>query len=569
MHKTTLLASLVLVACAQTAQPSNPMAQSPTPPVMYDVTPVAGVPVRDPVIGTAVSIRFDGPVRQQIPVGTNGANLYRFSLRAERNIEVRLPAFSIASLVSSDGRLGCLVNGDGMPNFANFRVVNFASGQTMSGPTGLWPTAGSHQQMLGLSSDNFQMRAGDEISLMVRGDVRRIESSCPFVGRSYFITGGRNGHFFTNGDVRILDENRAALPQEIEGNRELPGNAFTVTQPELHLGLSTMVASSTAVKGQQNVRSVAIALTANGTSDIQVNRLPPIGVGDIGRGYRRESFSSVVTTCAFFDGSTQIGPACRPNGNGRLDYRDLHYPVARGTTRVLTLQCNEQSTVQNLENGDRYAIGFVDADGVEAMDSDGNAAHVTVADALTRQLTNPTVEVTVVNNGFLSIGASPLPEGRRVTGGNQWRVVADYWVQAGLEDQSTDRVAVTWSNPFSSDCISEVAVTQDRIIHGQARVSPGMTSVDIDLSMNPLSFTTTTRRVEVMARFDMPMDGGHCMVGSQHQFGLAIGLTSGVWNSNFRNFPNLRNLGGTSHEPIYAGGAAPFGNPVTLVNPGL
>lgn len=569
--KKSLLGSLVTlsIACAQTAQPAAPMAQPPTPPpVMQDVPPVAGVPVRQPTIRTALVIRFDGPATQRIPVGTNGINMYRFAIRAERDVQVRLPAFTFASLVSSSGQLGCLASNDGGPNFANFRVMNLGTGETVSGPTSLWQTAGAYRQMLGLS-DTMRMRTGEEISFVVRGDVRRTNSSCPFVGQSYMITAGHDGRFFSTDDVRILDEDRDALPEEINGNVEIPGNPFTVTRPELHIGLGSSVASMTVVKRQLNVRSLAITLTASGASDLLVNRLPPIGIGDIGSGRRRSDFTNVVTACTLLDGDTQIGAARVPDSNGQIDYRDLRYAITRGTTRVLTMQCTEDSVVSNLRNGDRYAIGFGGTDGIEAVDSDGNTAFVTVDEALTRQLTTPSVEITVVNSGSLSIGPQPLATGRSVTGGNPWFLVAEYWAQAIIEDQATDRAAVTWNNPTSSDCIYEVGVAHNGILRGHANVSPGMTSVDVDLSTSPLILTSTTSRVQVMVRFNMPQAGTRCAVGTQHQFGLALGVTTGEWDSNYRTVVNLRNTGSISGERIYPAGVVEFGNPVMLVNPGI
>ncbi len=568
MKKSVFLGSMTMfsIACVQVESPSAPM--TPATHEQRDVPPIAGVPVAGPTIRNALTIRFDGPTTQRVPVGANNVNMYRFALRAERNVEIRFPTFTFASLLSSTGQLGCLAGNEG-PNFANFRVMNLETGATVSGPTGLWQTTGAYRQTLGLSTDTFRMRTGQEVSFMVRGDVRRINSSCPFVGQSYVITAGQNGSFFSAGDVRILDEDRDALPVEINGNVEIPGNPFTITRPELHIGLGSSVASSTVVKHQTNVRSVAITLTSSGASDLLVNRLPPIGIGDIGNGRNRSNFNTIVNTCTLIDGTTQISPARVPDANGQLDFRGLNYAIARGTTRVLTVLCNEDSVVVNRRNGDRYAIGFPNADGIEAIDSDGNTAFVTVDEALTRQVTNPIVEITVVNNGTLSLESLPLVMNRVVTGGNPWFLIADYRLQASLEDQIVDRAAVTWNAQTSSECIYQVGIAYNGVLRGQSIVSAGMTSVDVDLSGSPLTFTSTHNGVQVMVRFNMPQEDTRCAVGTQHQFGLALGITSNEWDSNYRTVANLRNTGTISGERIYATGQVEFGYPVRLVNPGI
>lgn len=575
-----MLVTVMLVGCGDAAStttmdpsPTQPMDAPlvdtrPAPTRQLDVPPTAGVPVQLPTIGTALRVRFDGPATQRIAMGTTGAYLYRFALRAERNLQVRLPAFTLASLVSSSGHLGCLVDGDGTPNFTNLRATNMDDGATLSGPTSLWPTAGSYRQTLGLS-DVVQMRQGDEISIAVRGDVPRTESSCPVVGQSYAITAGREGRFFSPGDVRILDENRDALPQEIDGNVEIPGNPFTITRSELRIGLGSAVSSSTIVKRQANVRSVAITLTANDSSDLLVRDLPLLGVGDIGAGIRRFDFDSVVTSCTLHEGDVQIGEAQAPDSTGVLGYRNINYVVARGTTRTLVVQCTADSVVSQ-RRGDRYAIGLLNAEDIDVVDTDGIPAYVIIDDLLERQLRNPVTEITVVNSGLLAVGNDMIPSAERiVTGGNPWFRVANYWAQASIESQVVDRAAVTWGDQATSECVYQVGIFYEGTLRGQARVYPGMTRVDVDLSASPLSITSTTGLVQVMARFEMPRNGTRCDVGSQHQFGLGVGITTGEWDSNYSTSTNLRTTGTISGERIYTTRQVELGGPVTLVSPGI
>ncbi len=565
-----LIPSLLACASERSEAPTGrPNPELPparlTPPAMRDVPAVAGVAVPPISYRTAVRLRFDGPAAQQVRAGAR-ADLYRFTIQAERDIVVRLPPFLLEALVSN-GRIGCLVNAASEANFTDFRVDDLRTNALVAGPGNLRPTAGSARQSIAFPSDALRMRAGEERTLVFRTTtVDQDETGCPFANQRFVVTAGFDGRFFRPGDVRVLDEDRAATAEEIEGNVEIPGSPFTIIRPELHVGLSSAVPSSTGVKNQGDVQAVAFTLTANGASDVLVQELPPVGVGDVGMGRQRASFRDVAVACALYDGSlrTQVENPRQPNAEGQLLYRGLRYVVPRGTTRTLIVLCRHDSVVAQ-DEGDRYSLGFAGPEGIIAVDTEGARVRVTVDAALTRQLTDPTVEVTVRNAGRLVITPQPS-DGGTATGGDLWHVAAVYDLSLLHEEGQVTRLGLTWDVSERSDCLAELAIAYNRVIRGRVPILTDATQrAEIHFEGAPLPITAAPGRLQVLARFNVPRAGTGCTSGTRYAIGLARGLTATPWEATYAGRANLTTIGSTSGEYVFATTELPRGQPITVI----
>ncbi len=566
--KNALLLSLILFACAPgrseapATRPSSELPPAlPVSPAPRDVPAVTGVAVPPVSHRTALRLRFDGPPTQAVRVGMQ-VDLYRLTFQAERSIELRLPPFLLEALVSND-RLGCLVNDAGRPNFVDLRLDDLRTGALLAGPASLRPTAGSPRQPVTFPSDVLMMRAGEERTLAFRATtVDQDETGCAFTNQRFVVTAGSDGRLFRPGDVRVLDEDRAATAEEIDGDVEIPGNPVTVIRPELRIALSSAVMSSTGVKNQGDVPAVAITLTANGASDVLVRGLSPVGVGDIGLGRRRGNFQDVAVACALYDGMRQVGSPRVPNPEGRLLYQNLNYVVTRGTTRTLIAICSHDSVVAQ-DNGDRYSLGFPGPEGVDAVDTDNRRVRVTVSPELTRQLTDPAVEVTVRRSGTFTL--VPLPSGgRTVTGGDVWQVVAEYRALAIHEPSAIERLAITWDNR-EGGCLDAVAIASDRVIQNWAYAPATGTNADIELDARPIVVVNRPVDLQVLARFHEPRPGTRCEPGTTYAFGLAAGLTDGEWDTTPVGSLNVRWIGLVSGARVHLPGPIAGGRPVTVV----
>ncbi len=559
---------LALLACASErseAPATRPAPEVPvtmlTPP-MRDVPAVAGVRVPPVSHRTALRLRFDGPATQLVRVGDR-VDLYRITLQAERDLEARLPPFLLEALVTNE-RIGCLVNNESRANFTNLRVDDLHTGALLAGPASLRLTAGSPRQSIRLPSDTFQMRAGEERTLAFRATtVDQDETGCPFANQRFVVTAGSDGHFFRPGDVRILDEDRPATDAEIEANVEVTGNPITIIRPELHIGLGTTVASSTGVKNQPNVPAVAITLAANGASDIQVRRLPPVGVGDVGWGWRRLNFPDVVLTCALYDGQAQVGTAQRPNSEGQLSYEGLSYIIPRATTRTLIARCRHDSVVAQ-STGDRYGIGFAGPEGIDAIDADNRRVRVTVDGAITGQLTAPTVEVTVRNAGRLVITPQPS-DGGTATGGDLWHVAAAYDLALLHEEGQVARLGLEWDTSERSDCLSELAIAYNRVIRARVAVPADASRAEIHFGATPLPIVAAPGRLQVLARFNPPRAGTRCTSGTRYAIGLSRGFTGAPWDATYAGQANLTTIGSMSGEYVFTADELPRGLPITVI----
>lgn len=337
------------------------------------------------------------------------------------------------------------------------------------------------------------------------------------------------------------------------------------------VALASTPSSSTVVRNSTQVPSVGLVFTAGPLSDVLITATQLTGVGDVIGTFAVSNFWNVVTSCALFDGATQVGLSASPDSTlGTMRITNMNLRVPRGTSRTLVARCSTDSVVA-LPRGDRYAIGVATATDVVAEDESGNPTVPVLASALIRNASYlaDAVIITVLANGTLTITPDVMPRSTiLVAGTDVWQNVAQYRATAQHEG-----VTITQANLASlgdSASFTQVAIAREGIISGRNTLLAGINqNRDILLTGTgtltvprdgSVTFQLWANVSSVVAWGTNPATSGIARSGAQIALGLNAGLETGEWDANYRGHLNVRATGAISGDRIYAAGAPMFGN---------
>src|SRR5574337_256244 len=291
--------------------------------------------------------------------------------------------------------------------------------------------------------------------------------------------------------VPTNDASEASAEDATDAQAEASADATPTDAPALP-GLTVTLAADpsglvVAVKKQHNIPSVGLVFTAGPDSDEFVRFVRLTGIGDVSGRFASDGLAQIVTVCALFDGSTQVGLAESPDPvSGAMNVTNVNVRVAAGTSVTLQARCTADSVVAQ-PGGDNYAIGIATASDVVAEDADGHPSSMTVASNVLRNATTmPVVVVTVRNAGSLTIEPYDMrPSTILVAGGGVWQNLAQY--RATARDEGATLTRADLVSAGDAACFTQIAVARDGRVLGTAILPAGDNqSHDVDLSADPI-----------------------------------------------------------------------------------
>jgi hypothetical protein len=376
-----LFASIATGCSCGSSHMRPPLADTGPPPVMGD----AGVPGTDtgmyewpdaapaadsgtdagPVITTALRIVFDGPADSAYLRGSQDVVMYRFSLTAYEDVEIRSVPFELAGLTAADYIVGTL----GTEYFRDLKIKDADTGVTLMGPTTL---SGSP------FSDAFIVRAGETRHFNVTMDLANTEDIVnEFYGdgnNRYRVTIGDGTRFFPVDGVRRVSDGSFVEPEAIENNVTIPGNAMTIVDAELLVTRAAVPCLPIAVRNEPLVPTTGIVFTASAANDILIRSVRLTGSSvDL-------PLNDVVTYCALFQGDTQVGLSAAPDEFGLMRIPGVNVTVPAGSSVSLTVRCTMDSVVDG--DFDTWSVGIDFPVDIDAVREDGYSATPTLDDRL-------------------------------------------------------------------------------------------------------------------------------------------------------------------------------------------
>lgn len=519
--------------------------------------------------GGQLTSSFNGPVSQNYSKGSTEATLFKFSIAAASNIEVRKLYFNISSTNS-----GFVKGGSGTEYFTNIKVKNLDTGTTVMGPVSMPSTVANRATQTGTitMTDAFTMKAGQVLNMAVMANLSNSEDT----DRNFFTNGtstyqviwsnngASTGNLFGSTDVRLTDTGEY-LTTNIVPNSAITGNSMTVKSSSLAISLAGSPSSGTVVKKQANISTTGLVLTAGGQSDITVTQIKLTGQGKTASGaYIASDLANVVNSCGFWDGATPVGLAQGPDTTlGTMTISNMSYKIAAGSSKTLIVKCTADSIVNSTGTGDLYSVGIAAVGDVTAQDGSANSVTPTLTAGVTGVASgqSPSVFQTVTNGGTLTIATDNLRASTiLVADGSTWQNLAQFKATAQNEDISIDRIAVTSTGDAAN--FTAVAIAKDGATKGWDILPSGvMKAKDIDLSGAPMTVPKDgSVTFQVWAKLATTQSSstvsgatsGVSRSGNTLAAGVSANQTTGEWDSNYNDKFNVRATGAASGQRVYA-----------------
>jgi hypothetical protein len=531
--------------------------------------------------GGALTNAFNGPATSNVAKGQLAVPLYKFSLTAENNLEIRTMSFSLATTA---GAGTCTLKGTGGTNyFRSLKIKNLDTGVTVMGPTELASSLASAVTTDASGtitlSDSFNIAAGQTLNLAIVADLSNSEDATgEFFGNSdcgYKVT----LNAFGSSDVRIVETGEFLSTSKIIPNSANTGNQINVKASSLTVSLAGSPSSGTIVKKSQNVPVAGLVLAAGAQSSVLITnltltcqaQLASTGVS-FGAAGALANCDERITGLSLWDGATQVGTAKAPDTTtGAAQITNLNLNIPAGTSKSLSVHATFSSAASTTAPYDKISVGVAAASDIQAQDADSNTVTASLNSAVSANASgaSPSVVQTILNSGTITITSDSHPVSTIVVAGKDvWVPFAQYKASAQFEAIELDRVAIlassTGSNLYDNAVFAAVAVASGGAVKGQDILSSGSTGTkDIDLSANKIvvpkdgsvqfQLWGKLSNIQSSSSVSGATSGVH-RSGMAPSLGLKSGLTSGEWDSNYFASLNIRSTGQASGERVYASG---------------
>ena len=385
--------------------------------------------------GGVLTIAFNGPNATNIGTKVTDQVLYRFSMTAANDIEIKKFRIGFCHDPGGDGSFANIA--DDLDDVTDVKIVDEDSGQVVAGPTdgtGFTEDAtdgcedavqGTYKQY----TDTFDLKAGVTRNFKITADIdtglntTNNELAATDVINVMIDGFGESDNATTSGDVSVLKyagTNTAVDDSDIVPNTDMIGNNMTLQASSLTLGLSSTPGDSTYVKGTKDTSVVAFNFSAALASDIKVTNITLTGyVDDDGTapfakiGSNSDSSlttSGLVSAVKLYDGDTGTLIDDTPdtnnlnNSTGTVIFNNLVWNIAAGTTRKLLVK-TDLSTNPTSGANDYFSFDIDATTDVTALDSSSQTVNAGQADP--NASTNPTNVVTVSSGGSVNLALAP------------------------------------------------------------------------------------------------------------------------------------------------------------------
>lgn len=520
--------------------------------------------------GGQLTVSFNGPTASNIAKGGQDVVLFRFSLASPdntleiRNVDFRIRGTAGTSLIKGTG---------GTEYFRDIKIVNLDTGATWMGPTSL-PSAcpagndGTHANCRITLTDSRNINAGQVLNLAITADLWNgnddVAGEFSSTGTNQYRVelGDASNVLFASSDVRVVSTGEFLASDKIVPNTTILGNPMTVKASGLTVSLAASPAAGTAVKRQEGIPTVGLVFTAADQSDIAVRTVKLTGSGSLdGVFYSATTVKDIITSCALFDGDTQVGLSQAPDTTaGTFNITNMNLVVPRGTSKTLVARCTADSVVEGA--ADYIAVGIAANADVTAEDQESNNVTAAVSTQVTTNAgASPILVQTIRNSGTLTISPNDMRASTIVIGDNGavWQNLAQFRATAQFEAVEIEKLIATSTGVAAN--FTQIAVAQGGATKGMNILPSGShSSVDIDMTSNRIvvpkdgsvDFQLWGKLANVVSSSTVSGSSNAPRSGNLLSLGIASNITSGDWDSTYAGQLNVRANGAASGDRLFA-----------------
>jgi len=353
-----------------------------------------------------LTVVFNGPNTGDISENKTAVTIWNGAMTAANLVEVRNLAFAITGNDMCTGACGTVST---THNYQNFRLVDAATGSTISGPYDMSSVTDGTGATITMT-DDFTIPSGETWDVQLLMDV---QDDATFTD----ITAGDTiAASWTAASTTARDANNDTLTvgTDIIPGSNLLGNTFTIRTASLTVAVASSPGSATHVKGTSDVDMVGFAFTAGTASDVTVSAVTFKMYGDDDASFSSTDLKDVnvvnaISSCSIYDSSTGAlidgpeSPGTFTTAVGSdITFSGFEWLVPAGASYRMSVRCNLANL--NPDTTDAVAVTNdivtleIDATGdVSATDGDGNSVAGTTAN------TTQTIAQTIANAGTLAI----------------------------------------------------------------------------------------------------------------------------------------------------------------------
>ena len=395
-----------------------------------------------------VTLTFLGPSSKDIAKNGNDIEIYRFTMVAQSNVEVRNLRATLLASASAAGASGLLTTGNAA-NYTDLKVTNVANNTTWWGPKDVSGTDGGagDSSFTADFNDVQTLQAGTVYTFAVTVDVETTATA----GES--ITFRKDA--WGSSDLRNLDNSTFLSPTaDVVPSGALTGNPMSVVAASLAASLGSTPTSQSFVKGTASVDMLGLNLKAGDANAITVTEVSTVGMMDedpstaFADGVENTlNVSDVITSCRLMDGATQVGTSKSPTvTTGVMNFTGFNLTIAAGQTKSLKVNCDISNSAPGSE---RVAFKVT---GLTAQDPDGTS----VTASGTPVNSTPTTIITITSTGTMSYSLAPddtESEAGLVVAGTT-SVLAKLRLTAQNEELKQTKLRISLVNAVQSSVVS-------------------------------------------------------------------------------------------------------------------
>lgn len=316
-----------------------------------------------------VTLSFQGPSVADYAVQQQDVELFRFTMNAKSNIEVRSLGLTLAAPASATG--GLKVDATSSANYTDIKFTDATSNQLLAGPRDVSGTGLDTSQTL-TYTDTWTINANQTRTIKVTADVANFVPATAETIKATLSAFGAS-------DIKNLDTNQYVTVANIVPNAAIAGNTHRVKAGTVTFSLAGTPSVQTYINGSSGVAMTGINIAAGSGKDVKLTSLVLTALGDD----ECATEADCVLNVKLFNGpinvpANQVGETVSLSGT-TATFNNLNIPIAKGTTKTLTATVDLNTVTIALSPNLKLSMGATSDATVQ--DLDGNT--VTVSGTVT------------------------------------------------------------------------------------------------------------------------------------------------------------------------------------------
>lgn len=399
-----------------------------------------------------VTLSFQGPSVQDVAVQQQDVELFRFTITAQSNIEIRNTRLNMTAGGTVTAASGLKnTSGTAAANYKDIKFTDVSSNQLVAGPKDVGVAGGDSDTTQNLVyTDTWNVNAGQTRTIKVTADLANFTPAADETIKATL------NAFTASTDIKNLDTNQYLASSDIVPSGAIAGSTHNVEAGSVVATLAGTPSLQTYINGAQGISMVGLNIAAGTGKDVKVTSVKLTAAGSADGNADTTDDCSLETNCvlslSLWDGATQVGSSKSlvSSADPTATFDNLALNITKGTTKTLTVKAN-LNTLSAVESGITLEVGVAaNATDIVAQDVDGNTVSVTAG-----SVDGPNHIISSAGSLTVAVGASnPNTETRILLAGRTDEEIANFRFTASNEALKVTKLTINLTSGDADDIIS-------------------------------------------------------------------------------------------------------------------